>query len=684
MVNGTGSFGPVIPPTNISFIVNSNVTLTAQAFSPGFAPSALAVETFAASNFITDQMTFGFASGEASSEFIGAAGQRFYAPITLTLLPGSSMYSLQFNATVTNLSSAPPVTPTYTFDSMLVKPVQLNGVTLYAPIPPEMFTNGGFQNLLFTNSSLNLLGVGWLEIPPETNLYNTVSQDLITFSLAHETLFTSSSGSVIVGAYSFDIPGNAALNQAYQIQIGRPSADGNGYAQNVLIQSPTNGSLGAGAINSIKNVTVGIVPYLVGDVAPFRWFNAGDFGDGNLLNNDVSEVFRAAVYGLERTLPGSDFFDALDSSDGSFNNYYTETDSQINNIMFGDGHLDVTDVYVTFRRSLDPSLYWIQRYWSNNGAGGSALFAQTVPNVLNPANPTVVKSTVAAKPAAPSKSGVKSQAQSASAAHFISVKADVVQAGGNLSVSVPVRVLAADSLPIRVLAVNVDLVPLDGSPAITNTVNFSPAAGLGSPAVAMSQGANNYAAAWLNSTNAGVSGTNIIGTVTVTLPANVTANSSYLVHFEHFSASPNGLALFQSTVTDGLITVGNRTSSSWNDGIPDWWRLLYFGTISNLLSAANLDPDGDGASNWQEYVAGTNPLDPASVLQLTPLAPAPNFAVEWPSVVGKTYMVQSSSSLASTNWSITASNLPGTGLMMQLSDTNLPAPPARFYRVQVQ
>ena len=678
VVNGTGSFGPVIPPTNISFLVNSNITLTVQAFSRGFAPSALAMQTFSPSNFITDQMTFGFASGEASSEFIGAAGHRFYAPVTLTLLPGSSIYSLQFNVTVTNLSSAPPVTPTYTFDSMLVKPVQLNGVTLYTPIPPEMFTNGGFQNLLFTNSSLNLLGVGWLEIPPETNLYNTVSQDLITFSLAHETLFTSSSGSVIAGAYSFDIPSNAVLNQSYQIQIGRPSADGDGYAQNVLIQSPTNGSLGAGAINSIKNVTVGVVPYLVGDIAPFRWFNAGDFGDGNLLNNDVLEVFRAAVYQLERTLPGSDFFDALDSSDGSFNNYYSETDAQINNILFGDGKLDVTDVYVTFRRSLDPSLYWIQRYWSNNGAGGSELFAQTVPNVLNPANPTVAKSAVNAK------SGVQSLVQSAGTSHSITVKADVVQAGGSLSVSVPIRVLAADSLPIRVLAINVDLVPLDGSPAITNTVNFSPAASLGSPAMAMSQGANNYAAAWLNSTNAGVSGTNILGTVTVTLPSNVTANSSYLVHFEHFSASPNGLALFQSTVTDGLITVGNRTSSSWNDGIPDWWRLLYFGTVSNLLSAANLDADGDGASNWQEYVAGTNPMDPTSVLQLTPLASAPNFTVQWPSIVGKTYMVQSSSSLASTNWSITASNLPGTGQMMQLSDTNLSAPPARFYRVQVQ
>jgi sugar lactone lactonase YvrE len=678
VVNGTGSFGPVTSPAQLSFVVANTVTLTAQAFSPGFAPSAIVSNVFSVSNYVANQITFGFASGEASSQFVGAAGRRFYAPITLTLMPGAAMYSLQFDVTVTNLSGATPVGQTYMFDSMLVQPAGLtNGVTYYSDIPPDVFTNGGFQSLLFANTNLNLLGVGWLEAPPFTNLYNTALQDLITYSIAYETVFSSASGSVIVGAYSFDIPGKAAAGQTYQIQLSRPSADGNGYAQNVLMQTPAIGSLGAGAINSIKNVTVGVTPYLVGDVAPFRWFNAGDFGDGTLLNNDVEQTFRAAVYKINVPLAGTDFFDAMDSCDGTFNNYYNEADTNIDAITNGDGQLDVTDVYVTFRRSLDPSLLWVQRYWSNG-----AMHSQYVPNIYNPN--VVATPAIAAKPAAPNKTGVQPLAQSASTAHSISVKADVVQTGGNLSVSVPIRVLAADSLPIRVLAVNVDLVPLDGSPAITNTVNFSPAAGLGSPAVAMSQGANNYAAAWLNSSNAGVSGTNIIGTVTVTLPANVTANSSYLVHFEHFSASPNGLALFQSTVTDGLITVGNRTSSSWNDGIPDWWRLLYFGTVSNLLSAANLDADGDGASNWQEYVAGTNPMDPTSVLQLTPLASAPNFTVQWPSIVGKTYMVQSSSSLASTNWSITASNLPGTGFMMQLSDTNLPAPPARFYRVQVQ
>ena len=174
-VNGATSFGLLTIPTNISFVVTSNVTLTVQAFSPGFAPSAVVSQVFAASNFLADQITFGFASGEASCQFLGAAGQRFYVPVTLSLLPTeSSMYSLQFDLAVTNLSGAPPVGQTYTFQSMLMKPIP--GTPFYTSIPPAMWTNGGFQNLLFTNSSLNLLGVGWLEIAAETNLYNTGSQ----------------------------------------------------------------------------------------------------------------------------------------------------------------------------------------------------------------------------------------------------------------------------------------------------------------------------------------------------------------------------------------------------------------------------------------------------------------------------------------------------------------------------
>ncbi|MGD1083198.1 MAG: hypothetical protein ABSA47_00445 [Verrucomicrobiota bacterium] len=671
-------------PTTLSFTVTSNVTLTVEAFYDSFAPSTPATAIFNPSNYIPNQLTFGFANGEASSRFVGAAGHPFYAPITLTLLPAASMYSLQFNVTLapTNtLGGAPPAASTsYTFNSMLLNQVTTpTGQTAYIVIPPAEYTNGGFQPLLFTNTSEGLLGVGWLELNQVTNLYfNGLKQDLITWSAAHETLFNSSGGQVIVGGYSFMIPASATTNgDAYQIQIGRPSAayetganGDTGPTENVVLDAPTTGSTGLGAINAVKNVIIGVTPYLVGDAYPFRWFNAGDFGDTNLQNDDVVEVFRAAVYGgAAGDLPGSDFFDAMDSSNGRDNNLYDGNDTAINSIAYGDGSLNVDDIYVTFRRSLDPALTNYERFWSNG-----LFYAQTVPS----SNPSRL---VATGPATSSPIRAAETA-TASGPRQITVAADRVQAAAGQTVQVPIRVLAADPVyPIRVLALNVDLIPLDGSPAVTNTITLSPGAGLGAPAFTLSQGADNYAATWLDSTVSGVNATNIIATVTVTLPPNANTNSSYLLHFEHFSASPNGIALFQTTIQDGLITVGgDRSASSWNDGIPDWWRLVYFGTVSNLLSAADLDPDGDGASNWQEYVAGTNPLDPKSVLEVSPSA---NFTIQWPSVYGKTYALETSTSLFSTNWTVLSSNLPGTGQTMQIQDTNLPAPPARFYRVVV-
>jgi hypothetical protein len=437
----------------------------------------------------------------------------------------------------------------------------------------------------------------------------------------------------------------------------------------VVLVGPTNGVLGPGAINSIKQVTTGVNPYLVGDVYPFGWFNAGDFGTTNLQSADVTEVFRAAVYQDNRNIPGSDFFNAMDSSDGNYNALYDGNDTSINGIMFGDNSLNVDDIYVTYRRSLDPSLTWYERLWVNG-----TQYAQPVPNTGT--SPTALTSIL----------GPKAVANPASATAFsrpITVAAARSQGAASQTVQVPIQVTAADSnYPVKVMALNVDVIPLDGSPAITNTVTITPADVLGAPTLTDSQGTANYAGAWLNSTNSGVSGTNILGTVSITLPPNVTTNSSYLIHFEHFSASPNGLALFQPTIKDGLVTVGSdRSTSSWGDGIPDWWRLTYFGTVSNLLSAANLDPDGDGASNWQEYVAGTNPQDPNSVLQVTANT---NFIVQWPSVPGKTYALESSTSLFSTNWTVLCTNMVGTGQVMQIQDTNLPAPPARFYRIVVQ
>ena len=54
-----------------------------------------------------------------------------------------------------------------------------------------------------------------------------------------------------------------------------------------------------------------------------------------------------------------------------------------------------------------------------------------------------------------------------------------------------------------------------------------------------------------------------------------------------------------------------RMPEQYHDGIPlSWW--LRFGLDTNTASAAD-DPDGDGANNWEEYIADTNPTNPASI-----------------------------------------------------------------------
>ena len=119
------------------------------------------------------------------------------------------------------------------------------------------------------------------------------------------------------------------------------------------------------------------------------------------------------------------------------------------------------------------------------------------------------------------------------------------------------------------------------------------------------------------------------------------------------------------------------------DGIPDSWRMRYFGTVYNYLSVSNADADGDGYDNWHEYVAGTDPTDPASRLVVAPNTgtQTQSGSIQWPSVVGKQYVVLRSPTLFPAAWTPVA-NLTGTGSTMEFDDST--AAKGFFYRVQVQ
>lgn len=45
------------------------------------------------------------------------------------------------------------------------------------------------------------------------------------------------------------------------------------------------------------------------------------------------------------------------------------------------------------------------------------------------------------------------------------------------------------------------------------------------------------------------------------------------------------------------------------DGLPDWWESEYFGDLSY---GADDDPDNDGFTNLEEYIAETSPIDETS------------------------------------------------------------------------
>lgn len=700
--------GEEVPKTNNQAYFNGDaVTITSpdtfifrvQAFKPNFRPSEIVTKTFSSANFTANRISFGFANGEASSQFICAAGQRFIAPVTLSLLPAQKMFSLQFNLQVTQMDSAPPVTGgAVGFDSFLTTPIPNTVPVVYRIVHPTFFKSFEvdefgfltgekvFTNLMFTNFAQNLMGVGWLERYPETNLFDTTKFHLIETSQPHDRIFNSKEGKVVAGGYSFVVPPTAQIGQKYKIQVARASATADGVSEDVFIHAPTSGSTDVGEINSIKILTVASREYLAGDVAPFRWFNAGDFGDGSLLNNDALQIFQTAVYGMNQPPAGCDLLDAMDTSNGALNNLLRASDGndlEIDNVGLGDGELNVDDIYVCFRRGLDPSLKNFKRSWQNG-----VRVAVAVPNNFRFGQPNRPAARLTAAqpnlPAAP----VSLPAPHAPPAARVSVS-DAQGAAGQV-MRLPIRLDLAGSLPARVLMINLNVLPLDGSPPLTTPLKFTPAAALGQPAFSHTKVLGNYAAAWLDAQVTGIYGSGEVGVLQFAIPAEAGSQANYKIELTHFSASPNGLGLFPVQKMDGLISLGNRSQSSWRDGIPDAWRLRHFGSVSNWLSHITADADGDGVPNGEEFKAGTNPMDVRSFLRVlaarrrggaTPADPM-QVLLKWPSIPNKNYALEWSTALAGQEWYPLAAPVNGTGWMMEQSDS-CQAGESRFYRLRV-
>lgn len=156
-----------------------------------------------------------------------------------------------------------------------------------------------------------------------------------------------------------------------------------------------------------------------------------------------------------------------------------------------------------------------------------------------------------------------------------------------------------------------------------------------------------------------------------------TGRSAAWVRAEYLNVVSNGMATGYGPAVSLYMT-------PWEE-----WRFAHF-TASQLadpgISGDVADPDLDGMKNNDEYLAGTNPTDPASCLVLPSAGVNPEipgqFLVSWESVSNRVYALQATTNLADGFDVDLGTNIPATPAVNVYTDDMVNAV-RKFYRVKV-
>jgi hypothetical protein len=168
------------------------------------------------------------------------------------------------------------------------------------------------------------------------------------------------------------------------------------------------------------------------------------------------------------------------------------------------------------------------------------------------------------------------------------------------------------------------------------------------------------------------------------------------VHFAPTFVSNNGLP-YAWAPTDGIergwLTAGTDSDGDGifdaddpdddNDGMTDEFEIRY--GLDPFVDDAGGHADSDGMSNWEEYIAGTDPTNNVSCFRILSIS-GDGTIIRWTSADGRFYSIQATTNLPATVFS----NVAGAVDLPASPDVNVfTNPPAGngepcFYRVQVR